>query len=126
MNLNGIFHKQRDLTTNSGMEDNTRDMSNMPDTSNGQLYYYVGAIYQGQPVVLGRFYSWSQAEQEGKKKLQVPFEIYPLATGDMRKATKIVKYKLLEKDNMDVVMHRAKHIIEPEDEYGSGNDGENS
>jgi hypothetical protein len=112
MNLRSILGGKRDLTKMDNRQ--SSNVTSMPDNeSDGKLYYYVGAIYNGQPVVLGRYYSWEQANVEGKKKLTVPFEIFPLTTGDMRKATKTVKYALLEHSNMDVVMHRAKHIIEP-------------
>jgi hypothetical protein len=120
MDLKSIFHRggNRDLTKMDNVNSDYRSSSiaTMPEGGEGsRLYYYVGAIYEGQPVVLGRYYSWEQANQEGKKKLTVPFEIYPLTTGDMRKATKVVKYSLLEHNNMDVVMHRARHVVEPED-----------
>jgi len=94
----------------------TRDVTAMPAEDNSKTYYYVGAIYNSEPVVLGRFYSWEQAIAVGKKKLPCRFEIYPLNTADMRKATKIVKFDLLEKSNMGVVMNRARHVIEPNDD----------
>lgn len=121
MDLKRIFGMgaKRDLTQmnhiNSSQQP-TRDVTVMPESGNGQVYYYVGAIYEGQPVVLGRFYSWEQANTQGRAKLRVPFEIFPLQTGDMRKATKMVKYALLEKNNIDTVMHRAKHVIEPDED----------
>lgn len=100
----------------------TRDITVMPDGGGTKVYYYVGAIYNGQPVVLGRFYSWEQANEEGKRKLPCRFEIFPLTTGDMRIATKKVKYALLDGNNVDVIMNRAKHVIEPDDEDYSAED----
>jgi hypothetical protein len=103
----------------------TRDITVMPDSDGAKVYYYVGAIYNGRPIVLGRFYSWEQANNEGKRKLPCRFEIFPLTTGDMRVATKKVKYALLNNGNVDVIMSRARHVIEPEDDNGEDEDNEN-
>jgi hypothetical protein len=81
-----------------------------------RVYYYVGAMYNGQPAVLGRYFTYEQAEQMGKQKLgDIPFRVYP-KTCDMRTATKEIKYDLLSPNNIDDVMNRAKHTIEPDEE----------
>lgn len=94
-----------------------RDMSDMGDLSRvNSTFYYVGAIYNNEPVVLGRFYTEEQARQEAARKLNCPFQVYELDTADMRKATKIVKYRLLNGSNMNDIMKRAHHQIdEPPD-----------
>jgi hypothetical protein len=120
MDLKSIFNNgaSKDI---SSMDINnnrqpTRDITTMPDGDNTKVYYYVGAIYNGDAIVLGRYYSWEQANDEGKRKLPCNFEIFPLTTADMRLATKRVKYALLNGSNIDVVMHRARHIVEPQED----------
>jgi hypothetical protein len=120
MDLKSIFNKGADKDI-SQMDINnrrqpTRDVTVMPDGENNKVYYYVGAIYNGSPVVLGRYYSWEQANDEGKRKLPCKYEIFPMNTGDMRIATKRVKYALMNSSNVDVVMNRAKHVIEPQED----------
>jgi len=127
MDLKNIFNRGADKDI-SQMDINnkrqpTRDVTMMPDGDNTKVYYYVGAIYNGVPVVLGRYYSWEQANDEGKRKLPCKYEIFPMTTGDMRIATKRVKYALLNNNNVDVVMNRARHVIEPsEDDEGEYNE----
>lgn len=81
-----------------------------------KIYYYVGAMKDGQPVVLGRYYTWEQADRMGREKLgQIPYKIYPKSFGDMSKATREIKYDLLSPNNMDMVLQRARHVVD-EDE----------
>lgn len=107
-------HTNRDLTKMDNISPHS-DITSMPGSGGNRIYYYVGAIYNGTPVVLGRYYSWEQANAEGHRKLPCPFQIFPLSTGDMSVATKRVKYELLNGNNADIIMRRSRHIIEPED-----------
>ena len=111
----GIFNRMnRDL---SKMPDTATDMDDLGSARIGRpVYYYVGAMYNGTPVVLGRYYTYEQAENMGRRKLgDTPLRIYP-KTCDMRTATKEIKYDLLNQNNIEDVMRRAKHVIEPEEE----------
>lgn len=108
-----------DLLSNSRLKN---DMTDMQDNVSGKVsstnreYYFVGVIYNGEPVVLGAFSSYEQAQQEGALKLPVPFKIYTRSYKDMNKATKSIRYDLLESSNADEAFKRARHIL-PGDDY---------
>lgn len=110
--MRDLMQQQRDLT----QMDDVQDDGGMSARIGRRVYYYVGAVYNGQPIVLGRYYSYDQADQMGRSKLgDTPYKIYP-KTCDMRTATKEIKYDLLGPENIDVVLNRARHVIEPDDE----------
>jgi hypothetical protein len=109
--FNRLFNRtERDLTSMDNMDNMAGSIK-----SGRRVFYYVGAMYNGQPIVLGRFFSYEQADDNAKRKLgDIRYKIYP-KTCDMRTATKEVKYDLMSPNNIDDVMARAKHVIEPEE-----------
>jgi len=98
------------------------DMTDAQDNVSGKVssvgkeYYFVGAIFNGEPVVLGAYSSYEQAQQEGSRKIPVPFKVYTRSYKDMNKATKSIRYDLLESSNADEAFRRARHIL-PGDDY---------
>ena len=114
MNLFGSPKMAHDMT-------DVQDNVSSKVSSVGKEYYFVGAIFNGEPVVLGAYNTNEQAQQEGARKLPVPFKIYVKPYKDMSKATKAIRYDLLEASNADEAFRRARHIL-PGDDYNEEED----
>jgi hypothetical protein len=103
----------RDLSKMGSMGDT---VGQMPTGIRGKAtYWYVGAVVNSQPVVLGAFPSQEMANKIGQSKLNVPFQLYSYGTKDMSEVVKKIKFQLLQSNNIPVVLRRSRHIIESED-----------
>lgn len=113
--------KRKELRAESGIEEGRfgRDlgkMEGMPDRLSGTggrmgaEYWWVGAMHNGRPVVMGHWNTEEEAMQEGNKKLRnIPFHCYKLPYYGMDNATGIIRKKLLdETGNLESVLARVR------------------
>ena len=75
-----------------------------------QVYYWIRGESQGRTVILGWFSTPEEAQAEGAEKIGGYFDVVPLTTKDMRKATQILKAKKLdESHSLPYALERVKH-----------------
>lgn len=114
-----LFHRSLDMQRDLTQMESAGNLND--DVERGHLgrrvWYYIGAMYQGQPLVLGRWSTPDQADAVAYRKLgDVPYKVYP-KTCDRATATREIKYDLLSPDNIDQVLQRARHqVVEPDED----------
>jgi hypothetical protein len=79
-----------------------------------QTYWWLVTFREnGQLVVMGRYDSEIEATRVGITKLQgQSYQVFELDTADQARATKIIKYKILEQTgDLERALRRARHQI---------------
>lgn len=68
---------------------------------------------KGQLVILGKYDTELEANKVGLTRLKGrSFQVFALNTSDQARATKIIKYKVLEETNsLESALKRARHSI---------------
>jgi len=75
-------------------------------------YWLVTFRENGQLVVAGCYEDEFEANRVGREKLHGNFQVFELATADTNRATKILKYKILEQTgNLERALKRASHRL---------------
>lgn len=75
-----------------------------------QEYWYIKADYGGKMIVMGAYNSENEANQAGYEKLDGDFDVIPLRTRDLGRATRMLKHNALSGGEIDTVLQRSRHI----------------
>lgn len=80
----------------------------------GQVdYYYIACKQDGHMVLLGAYESEAEAYEVAMKKLKnTPYEVVALKTKDRRKATSIMRHRILNSSSdLGLSLRRMKHRV---------------
>ena len=87
----------------------------------GRVYYWVLTVHKetGRPIILGAYATEEDANKIGFEKLDGSFEVIPLDTKDVNKATKMLKYRRFSQTaRLEEALKRAKHKTDKEEVDG--------
>ncbi len=75
-----------------------------------QSAWYVWAVRQGRPIMLGGYNSEDEAYRDASMRLDCSFEVVELSTIDTRKAYKMLRKRMLDKTgDLEQALRRAQH-----------------
>ena len=75
-----------------------------------QIYYWIWGESQGRKVALGPYDTKEEAQERGSELIGGYFEVVPLSTKDLRRATQILKARTLgETHDLPYALERVKH-----------------
>ena len=75
------------------------------------IYYWVGGIYRGAPLILGWESTYERAEELGQREMRlkgVPFKVFPLRFRGTENASNVIRRQLLEQSDLDTVLSRVR------------------